>query len=209
MAHRRRYFGRRYGPRASDVRSCRELRLVGVAAFEPRKRIHRSHGLVRVSREFRPAPDAGDVPDRVRRRDSRLATRGDRDLLARVCSGGGPRVLGGGRRTLPPILMTSIIATSTILRGTAPSRTRILTNMISSATAICTFRTSIIGTVIDGLRALAFASFAATAYAAPYVPKDEATVLERLPVRPGDPVARELRQLRTDLAANPRDRETA
>jgi hypothetical protein len=81
--------------------------------------------------------------------------------------------------------------------------------MISSATAICTFRTSIIGTVIDGLRALAVASFAATAYAAPYVPKDEATVLERLPVRPGDPVARELRQLRSDLAANPRDRETA
>ena len=34
-------------------------------------------------------------------------------------------------------------------------------------------------------------------------------MLERLPVRPGDPVARELRQLRTDLAANPRDRETA
>src|SRR6266853_4270966 len=103
--------------------------------------------------------------------------------------------------------MTSIIATSTILRGTAPSRTRILTNMISSATAICTFRTSIIGTVIDGLRALAVAAFAATAYAAPYVPKDEAPLIERLPVRPGDPVARELRQLRTDLAANPRDRE--
>src|SRR5206468_718735 len=60
-----------------------------------------------------------------------------------------------------------------------------------------------------GLRALAIASFAAAAYAAPYVPKDDATVLERLPVRPGDPVARELRQLRTELAANPRKRETA
>src|SRR5258708_10294044 len=105
--------------------------------------------------------------------------------------------------------MTSIIATSTILRGTAPSRTRILTNMISSATAICTFRTSIIGTVIEGLRALAVASFAATAYAAHYVPKDEATVLERLPVRPADPVAREQHQLRTHLAADPRDPETA
>ena len=74
---------------------------------------------------------------------------------------------------------------------------------------MCTFRTSIIGTVIEGLRALAIASFAAAACAAPYVPKDDATVLERLPVRPGDPVARELRQLRAELSANPRKRETA
>jgi hypothetical protein len=34
-------------------------------------------------------------------------------------------------------------------------------------------------------------------------------VLEHLPVRPSDPVARELRQLRAALAANPRDRATA
>ena len=81
--------------------------------------------------------------------------------------------------------------------------------MISSLTATRTFRTSIIGTVTDWLRALAIASFAATACAAPYVPKDDATVLERLPVRPGDPIARELRQLRTELAANPQKRETA
>ncbi len=74
---------------------------------------------------------------------------------------------------------------------------------------MCTFRIFIIGTVTDGLRALAIASFAAAACAAPYVPKDDATVLERLPVRPGDPVARELRQLRTELTANPRKRETA
>jgi len=72
-----------------------------------------------------------------------------------------------------------------------------------------TSRTSIIGTVTDWLRALAIASFAAAACAAPYVPKDDATVLERLPVRPGDPIARELRQLRTELTANPRKRETA
>src|SRR5439155_880987 len=71
--------------------------------------------------------------------------------------------------------MTSIIAMSTILRGTAPSRTRTLMNTISSATAMCTFRTFIIGTVTDGLRALAIASFAAAACAAPYVPKDAAT----------------------------------
>jgi len=74
---------------------------------------------------------------------------------------------------------------------------------------MCTFRTSIIGTVIEGLRALAIASFAAAACAAPYVPKDDATVLERLPVRPGDPIARELRQLRAELTADPRKRETA
>src|SRR5712691_10326814 len=105
--------------------------------------------------------------------------------------------------------MTSIIAMSTILRGMVPSRTRTVTNMIPSATAMCTFRTFITGTVTDCSRALAIASLAATACAAPYVPKDDATVLERLPVRPGDPVARELRQLRAELTANPRKQETA
>src|ERR1700693_120379 len=105
--------------------------------------------------------------------------------------------------------MTSIIVMSTILRGTAPSRTRTPTNMISSATAMLTFRIFIIGTVTDLLCAVALASLAVAAYAAPHVPMDDATVLERLPVRPGDPVARELRQLRTELTANPRKRETA
>lgn len=47
------------------------------------------------------------------------------------------------------------------------------------------------------------------AQAAPYVPKDDATVLERLPVRPGDPIARELRQLRATLVADPRNLGTA
>src|SRR5437879_583553 len=105
--------------------------------------------------------------------------------------------------------MTSITAMNTISRGTVRSRTRTPTRMISSATAMRTSRTSIIGTVTDGLRALAIASFAAAACAAPYVPKDDTAVLERLPVRPGDPIARELRQLRTELAANPHKRETA
>jgi Tfp pilus assembly protein PilF len=72
-----------------------------------------------------------------------------------------------------------------------------------------TFRTFIIGIVTDLLRALALASLAVAAHAAPHVPTDDATVLERLPVRPGDPVARELRQLRAELTANPRKRETA
>jgi hypothetical protein len=72
-----------------------------------------------------------------------------------------------------------------------------------------TFRTFIIGTITDLLCALALASVAVTAYAAPYVPTDDGKVLERLPVRPGDPVARELRQLRAELTANPHNRETA
>lgn len=49
----------------------------------------------------------------------------------------------------------------------------------------------------------------ATGTAAPYIPQDDATVLERLPVRPADPVAQELRELRTQLAAKPDDAETA
>src|SRR5438309_1998320 len=105
--------------------------------------------------------------------------------------------------------MTSIITTSTILLGTAPSRIRILTSMIPSRTAMRTFRTYIIGIVTDGSRALALASLAVAAHAAPYVPTDDATVLERLPVRPGDPIARGLRQLRAELTANPRKRDTA
>jgi len=72
-----------------------------------------------------------------------------------------------------------------------------------------TIRTYTIGTVTDWLRVFALASFAIIAYAAPYVPKEDSVVLEHLPVRPSDPVARELRQLRAELAANPRKRDTA
>lgn len=72
-----------------------------------------------------------------------------------------------------------------------------------------TTRTYTIGTVTDWLRALGLASLAVAAYAAPYLPSDDARVLEHLPVRPSDPVARELRQLRAELAANPRRRDTA
>ena len=72
-----------------------------------------------------------------------------------------------------------------------------------------TIRTYIIGTVIEGLCALALALITISAHAAPYVPKDDSVVLEHLPVRPSDPVARELRQLRAELAASPRNRDTA
>jgi hypothetical protein len=53
------------------------------------------------------------------------------------------------------------------------------------------------------------AALAGAASAAPYVPKDDLVVLEQLPVRPSDPIARELRQLRGQLAANPRNRAIA
>ncbi len=53
--------------------------------------------------------------------------------------------------------------------------------------------------------ALLAGSLAYTALAAPYRPKDEAAVLERLPVRPADPIAVELRRLRAGLVAAPGD----
>jgi len=72
-----------------------------------------------------------------------------------------------------------------------------------------TIRTYTIVTVTEALRVLALAGVAFGVHAAPYVPKDDSVVLERLPVRPSDPVARELRKLRSELAANPRRRDTA
>ncbi len=48
-----------------------------------------------------------------------------------------------------------------------------------------------------------------TAYAAPYKPASDGQVLERLPRAPADPVARELRALRADLAARPDDASAA
>ena len=53
------------------------------------------------------------------------------------------------------------------------------------------------------LTLLAVAAFTSTAVAAPRIPADDAEVLERLPVRPGDPAMREIRELRTQLAGQP------
>lgn len=53
---------------------------------------------------------------------------------------------------------------------------------------------------------LALASLIAhSAYAAPYLPASDAQVLERLPFKANDPVARELAQLRAALQRDPRD----
>ncbi len=47
------------------------------------------------------------------------------------------------------------------------------------------------------------------AFAAPYLPANDAQVLEHLPFKPNDPIARELAQLRAALQRNPRDQVVA
>jgi len=59
---------------------------------------------------------------------------------------------------------------------------------------------------VAGAALLALAQVVA---AAPYIPTDDAKVLERLPVKPADPAARELRDLRARLAARPDDLDAA
>ena len=51
--------------------------------------------------------------------------------------------------------------------------------------------------------------FTLPVFAAPYLPANDSQVLERLPIAPGDPLARELRRLRAELAARPGDAELA
>lgn len=62
---------------------------------------------------------------------------------------------------------------------------------------------------IPSLLAVALSAFALAAApqaaAAPYLPKDDATVLETLPGKPGDPAAAELRGMRAAAAAAPKD----
>lgn len=48
-----------------------------------------------------------------------------------------------------------------------------------------------------------------SAFAAPYIPKSDTQVLERLPFKPSDPVARELAQLRAALRRDPRNLDAA
>ncbi len=61
-----------------------------------------------------------------------------------------------------------------------------------------------------GLVLLAAALLASQlAAGAPFVPRDEAVVLETLPGKPGDPAAAELRRLRAAVAADPRNAEAA
>lgn len=52
-------------------------------------------------------------------------------------------------------------------------------------------------------------SFALLVLAAPYVPQSDTQVLERLPFKPNDPIARELAQLRAELQRDPRNADVA
>jgi tetratricopeptide (TPR) repeat protein len=54
-----------------------------------------------------------------------------------------------------------------------------------------------------GFWMLLFLSFCPDAGGTPFVPQEDAQVLERLPYRPSDPETRALGQMRTDLARNP------
>jgi len=63
---------------------------------------------------------------------------------------------------------------------------------------------------VPGLALLGAALVASQlAAAAPFVPRDDAVVVETLPGRPGDPAVAELRRLRAALAASPTDTEAA
>jgi hypothetical protein len=59
------------------------------------------------------------------------------------------------------------------------------------------------------LSCLAVCLLAAPVFAAPYIPKSDSQVLERLPFKPNDPVAREMAQLRAELQRNPRNVDVA
>lgn len=59
------------------------------------------------------------------------------------------------------------------------------------------------------LAAAVAALYAGSATAAPYIPKEDSEVIERLPLKANDPVNRELRELRQALAADPGDPEAA
>ena len=59
------------------------------------------------------------------------------------------------------------------------------------------------------LAALGVMLYFSMAGATPFVPQSDSQVLERLPTRPSDPVAIELRRLRSDLAADPTDADAA
>ena len=53
------------------------------------------------------------------------------------------------------------------------------------------------------------AMFAGTVIAAPYVPKSDVQVLEHLPFKPNDSIAREMAQMRAELQRNPRNVDVA
>ena len=63
--------------------------------------------------------------------------------------------------------------------------------------------------VILFVASLAWLGLCSRASAVPHVPPTDATILERLPFRPNDPIAREMSTLRATLRANPNDQDAA
>ncbi|OGB24671.1 MAG: hypothetical protein A3I66_11805 [Burkholderiales bacterium RIFCSPLOWO2_02_FULL_57_36] len=63
--------------------------------------------------------------------------------------------------------------------------------------------------VKDVLACLVLLCAAGMASAAPYVPASDAQILERLPFKPNDPIAREMSRMRAELQRNPHDVDAA
>jgi hypothetical protein len=61
----------------------------------------------------------------------------------------------------------------------------------------------LLSTFLHAVAVLLFAAFSLPVQAAPYLPTSDDQVLERLPLRPNDPVAREMLALRKQLRADP------
>jgi tetratricopeptide (TPR) repeat protein len=59
------------------------------------------------------------------------------------------------------------------------------------------------------IASLAWLGLADSGTAAPHLPASDMTVLERLPFRPNDPIAREMSTLRAALRSNPKDQQAA
>lgn len=59
------------------------------------------------------------------------------------------------------------------------------------------------------IASLLWFGLASSCQAAPHTPASDSTVLERLPFRPNDPIAREMSSLRAALRANPKDQQAA
>jgi Tfp pilus assembly protein PilF len=59
------------------------------------------------------------------------------------------------------------------------------------------------------LSCVLFSAYADVAVAAPYVPNADTQVLERLPFKPNDPIAREMSEMRAELLRNPQNIDVA
>ncbi len=68
-------------------------------------------------------------------------------------------------------------------------------------------QTVLLNALLTALPTILF--FASPVFASPHIPSTDATVLERLPYKPNDPIARELAQMRSSLQRDPQNLEVA